>query len=603
MEQQQPSRVGRRLAAIVAADVAGYSRLMGLDEVGTARTLREHRAVTDALVAKHGGRLVKSTGDGVLLEFPSVVDAVECAVAVQAVMAERNEGLPADRRMLFRIGINLGDILIEGDDILGDGVNVAARLEGIAEPGGICISSSAYDQVRGKVAVEFADLGEQSLKNIARPMRAYAVKSSWRGIVAADVLSSHPETREPLPLPDKPSIAVLPFQNMSADPEQEYFADGVVEDIITALSRFKSLFVIARNSSFAYKGKSPDIRQVGRDLGVRYVLEGSVRRAANRLRISAQLIDTQSGAHIWADRFEGSPQDVFELQDDVTEKVVVAIAPRLERAEITRALRRSSGNTDAYDCYLKGLSCLTHIEQALDLFSRAIALDPDFASAYGMAMFCHANRVGWGLTADVARERDEITRLWQIVARVGNDDGVALAQAGWAVAYILRDLSSAKGLIDRAIELNPNLASAWNSNGWVNLWLGSPTIASEQLHRAYRLDPSPTSGSTFTGLAHACFFLDQYEEALVHAEQMLRRNPDAHPGLRIGAASAAFAGRTDLAHHLGARLQAIDPTFGISRLREYLGPYQRPEFVEKYAEGLRLAGLPEVSVATTTRPQ
>ena len=499
MEQQQPSRVGRRLAAIVAADVAGYSRLMGLDEVGTARTLREHRAVTDALVAKHGKRLVKSTGDGVLLEFPSVVDAVECAVAVQAVMAERNEGLPADRRMLFRIGINLGDILIEGDDILGDGVNVAARLEGIAEPGGICISSSAYDQVRGKVAVEFADLGEQSLKNIARPMRAYAVKSSWRGIVAADVLSSHPETREPLPLPDKPSIAVLPFQNMSADPEQEYFADGVVEDIITALSRFKSLFVIARNSSFAYKGKSPDIRQVGRDLGVRYVLEGSVRRAANRLRISAQLIDTQSGAHIWADRFEGSPQDVFELQDDVTEKVVVAIAPRLERAEITRALRRSSGNTDAYDCYLKGLSCLTHIEQALDLFSRAIALDPDFASAYGMAMFCHANRVGWGLTADVARERDEITRLWQIVARVGNDDGVALAQAGWAVAYILRDLSSAKGLIDRAIELNPNLASAWNSNGWVNLWLGSPTIASEQLHRAYRLDPSPTSGSTFTG--------------------------------------------------------------------------------------------------------
>jgi TolB-like protein len=425
----------------------------------------------------------------------------------------------------------------------------------------------------------------------------------YLGTVASAVVTSHPDAKKPLPLPDKPSIAVLPFQNMSGDPEQEYFADGVVEDIITALSRFKSLFVIARNSSFAYKGKSPDIRQVGRDLGVRYVLEGSVRRAANRLRITAQLIDAQSGAHIWADRFEGSPQDVFELQDEVTEKVVVAIAPRLERAEITRALRRSSGNTDAYDCYSKGLSCVSHIEQALDLFSRATALDPDFASAYGMAMFCHANRVGWGLTEDIARARDEITRLWQIVARVGNDDGVALAQAGWAVAYMLRDLSSAKRLIDRAIELNPNLANAWNSNGWVNLWLGSPTIALEQLHRAYRLDPSPTSNSTFTGLAHACFFLDQYEEALVHAEQVLRRNPDAHPGLRIGAASAAFARRTDLAHQLAARLQAVDPAFCISRLREYLGPYQRPEFVEKYAEGLRLAGLPEISVATTTRPQ
>src|ERR1700746_2298161 len=275
MKQKQPARVGRRLAAIVAADVAGYSRLMGLDEVGTARTLREHRKVTDALVAKHGGRLVKTTGDGMLLEFPSVVDAVECAVAVQALRAQRNEGIPQDRRMLYRIGINLGDILIEGDDILGDGVNVAARLEGIAEPGGICISSSAYEQVRGKVAVEFTDLGEQTLKNIDRPVRAYAAKS-WaeRGLPP-----SCPEPQNQLPLPEKPSIAVLPFQNMSGDPEQEYFSDGTVEDIITALSRFKSLFVIARNSSFTYKGKPVDIKQVGRELGVRYVLEGSVRKA------------------------------------------------------------------------------------------------------------------------------------------------------------------------------------------------------------------------------------------------------------------------------------------------------------------------------------
>jgi class 3 adenylate cyclase len=273
MKQKQPARVGRRLAAIVAADVAGYSRLMGLDEVGTARTLREHRKVTDALVAKHGGRLVKTTGDGVLLESPSVVDAVECAVAVQAAMAQRNEGIPQDRRMLFRIGINLGDILIEGDDILGDGVNVAARLEGIAEPGGICVSSSAYDQVRGKVPVDFTDLGEQTLKNIDRPVRVYAAKSREQlGMVAPGVLPSRPEVQQPLPLPDKPSIAVLPFQNMSGDPEQEYFSDGMVEDIITALSRFKSLFVIARNSSFTYKGKAVDVKQVGRELGVRQAI-------------------------------------------------------------------------------------------------------------------------------------------------------------------------------------------------------------------------------------------------------------------------------------------------------------------------------------------
>src|SRR5262245_49077215 len=301
MKQKQPARVGRRLAAIVAADVAGYSRLMGLDEVGTARTLREHREVTDALVAKHDGRIVKTTGDGVLLEFPSVVDAVECAVAAQEVMDQRNEGVPVDRRMLFRIGINLGDILIEGDDILGDGVNIAARLEGIAEPGGICISASAYDQVRGKVAVEFADLGEQRLKNIERPVHVYAIRSHSP---SASMLASQPDAPAPLPLPDKPSSAVLPFENLSGDPEQEYFADGMVEEIITALSRFKWLFVIARNSSFTFKGKAIDIKEVGRRLGVRYILEGSVRKAAGKVRITGQLIDAVTGAHIWADRFE-----------------------------------------------------------------------------------------------------------------------------------------------------------------------------------------------------------------------------------------------------------------------------------------------------------
>jgi adenylate cyclase len=319
---------------------------MGADEVGTARALREHRVVTDALVAKHGGRLVKTTGDGVLLEFPSVVDAVECAVAVQAVMAQRNEGVPQDRRMLFRIGINLGDILIDGDDILGDGVNIAARLKGNAEPGGICISSSAYDQVRGKVEVEFADLGDQTLKNIARPVRVYAAKSSEHlGMVGAGVLPSRPEAQKPLPLPDKPSIAVLPFQNMSGDPEQEYFADGMVEEIITALSRFKSLFVIARNSSFTYKGKAVNVKQVWHELGVRYVLEGSVRKAPGKVRITGQLVDAVTGAHIWADRFERDLTDVFALQDEVTVAVVSAIQPKLSYFKRKLKWRRGGGRT------------------------------------------------------------------------------------------------------------------------------------------------------------------------------------------------------------------------------------------------------------------
>ena len=312
MEHEQPARVGRRLAAIVAADVAGYSRLMGLDEVGTARTLREHRAVTDALVAKHGGRLVKTTGDGVLLEFPSVVDAVECAVAVQAVMAQRNEGVPVDRRMLFRIGINLGDILIEGDDILGDGVNIAARLEGIAEPGGICISSSAYDQVRGKVAVEFTDLGEQSLKNIALPVRAYAVASNVLGPAGSCRMDAQQQISAP-----RLSIVVLPFANIGGDPEQEYFVDGVTESLTTDLSRINGAFVIARNTAFTFKGKAVDVKKLGRELNVRYVLEGAVQRGGNRLRLNVQLIDAETGNHLWAERFDKPIADLFDMQDEI----------------------------------------------------------------------------------------------------------------------------------------------------------------------------------------------------------------------------------------------------------------------------------------------
>jgi TolB-like protein len=339
------SGVERRLTAILAADVAGYSRLMSADEAGTALALREHRAAIDPVVAGHGGRIVKTTGDGVLLEFPSIVGAVECAVAVQMLMAERNEDVPDDRRMLFRMGINLGDVLIQDDDMLGDGVNIAARLESIAEPGGIYISDDAYRQVRGKLNVTFEDLGDQQLKNIERPLRTYRVP-----------LKGVPRPKPALPLPDKPSIAVLPFQNMSGDPEQDYFADGIVEDIITALSRFGNLFVIARNSSFTYKGRAVDVKQVGRELGVRYLVEGSVRKVANRVRITAQLIDASIGAHLWADRFDAAFEEIFALQDQITENVVGAIAPKLEQAEIERAKHKPTQNLDAYDYYLRGLA-------------------------------------------------------------------------------------------------------------------------------------------------------------------------------------------------------------------------------------------------------
>ena len=591
-----PMAVNRRLVAVFAADVEGYSRLMGADEVGTLKRLTERRAILDRLIGDHGGRIANTAGDSVLAEFASAVQAVQCAVDAQTALAEVNASVAPDRRISFRIGVHVGDVIVRAGDLFGEGVNIAARLQTLANPGGVCISGETYDQVRKVLPITFTDLGAQHVKKIQEPIRSYHVGARNEASAPAHVA----EAENLPPIPDKPSIAVLPFQNISGDPEQQYFADGMAEDITTALSRFKSLFVIARNSSFSYKGKAIDVKRVGRELGVRYVLEGSVRKAGSRLRIAAQLIDAASGAHIWAERFDGALEDVFEFQDEVTEKVVGAIAPRVERAEMVRAWRRPPSNTDAYDCYLRGLACLSPmtvdgLEQALGLFTKASALDPAYASAYGMAMHCHAHRFDLLLAEadDIAHRRSEISRLWPIVARIGQDDGVALGEAAWAVAYLLQDLSSARQLIDRALELNPNLASAWAISGWLNTWQGHPDLAIEHLGRAQRLDPGSLRLTSFAAMAHARFFLGEYVKALSLAEEMLRHSPDAHVCLRIGAASAAFADRIDTAHGLAARLQVIDPAFAVSRLREYLGPYQKSAFVEKYAEGLRLAGLPE----------
>jgi adenylate cyclase len=378
-------RVERRLAAILAADVAGYSRLMGSDEVGTLGALKSlRREVVDPAIASHKGRIVKTTGDGMLVEFASAFDAVTCAMQVQGKMAERNGSSDA-QKITFRIGINVGDIIIDGDDIFGDGVNLAARVENECVPGGVCLSGSAFDQVRGKTCFVFDDLGERALKNIDLPVRLYAARVATASLTAG--AKSSAEGQKPLPLPDKPSIAVLPFQNMSGDPEQEYFADGMVEEIITALSRNKQLFVIARNSSFTFKGKAVDIKQVARDLGVRYVLEGSVRKSGNRIRITGQLIDAASGAHLWADRYDGAPEDVFDLQDQVAASVVGAIDPSMTRAEIERVSRKPLGSLEAYDYWLRGRAAhwqytRESIDQAIGLYEEAIKLDPQFALAH-----------------------------------------------------------------------------------------------------------------------------------------------------------------------------------------------------------------------------
>ena len=402
-----------------------------------------------------------------------------------------------------------------------------------------------------------------------------------------------------LALPDKPSIAVLPFTNMSSDPEQEYFADGMVDDIITALSHFKALFVIARNSSFTYKGRAVDVKQVGRELGVRYVLEGSVRKAANRVRITGQLVDTATGAHLWADRFDGGLGDVFDLQDRVTESVVGAIAPAVEKAEIERAKRKPTESLDAYALYLRGLARFYQFasrqanDEALRLFNSAIELDPDFASAYGRAASCYVCAKADGWISDTANEIAEVTRLAQRAVELGKDDAIALAASGYALAYVVRDLGVGAALIDRALVLNSNLAEAWSCGGWVKNWLGEPEAAIERFARAMRLSPlDPSVTGMRAGTAHAHFLLGRYDEAASWAAMALQDNPDFQAGLRIAAASNAMAGRPEQAHKAVARLRQLNPALRVSTLKNVLGPYRRADDLSRYEEGLRRAGLP-----------
>jgi adenylate cyclase len=593
----------RKLAAILAADMVGYSRLTGADEDRTLARLRALRSdLIDPTISVHRGRVVKRTGDGTLVEFRSVVDAVRCAVEVQNAMVERNAGVPPDRRIEFRIGIHLGDVVEESDgDLMGDGVNIAARLEGLAAPGTICLSEDAYRQVKARLDLLVSDLGQIQLKNIAEPIRIYSLEVGGTGKTKpgplADVVRPA-SLGQPSALPDKPSIAVLPFTNMSGEPEQEYFVDGMVEDIITALSRFNQLFVIARNSSFTYKGRAVDLKQVGRELGVRYVLEGSVRKAGNRVRITGQLIDASTGAHLWAHRFDGELANIFDLQDQVTASVVGAIAPRIEQAEIERAKRKSTESLDAYDYYLRGMAAFhqfsnTSNTEALTLFGQACKLDPGFAAAYGMSARCHLQRIGFGWASEREHVVAETTRLARLAAALGKDDAVALSAAGFALVIVVGEIQDGDALIDRALALNPNLAWAWHFSGLAKALLGQPELAIERAQRAMRLSPQdPQKFGMFIAMAWAHFFAGRYDEAQSWAETGLREQPNFFLAACIAAASAAFAERIDETKKAMTRVRELNPALRLSNLKDLL-PIHRPQDFERLREGMKLAGLPE----------
>jgi adenylate cyclase len=588
MEPAGPKRVERRLAAILAADVAGYSRLMGEDEEGTLAALKAiRRELGDPKIAEHRGRIVKTTGDGLLVEFASVVDAVRCAVEVQRALADRNADVPAEKRIEFRIGIHQGDIIVEDGDIFGDGVNLAARLEGLAEPGGICVSGRVHADAVGKVDAAFDDLGEQSLKNIARPLRVYRVRLGE--VSATDTPAAA------LALPDKPSIAVLPFANMSGDPEQEYFADGMVEEIITALSRIRWLFVIARNSSFTYKGRAVDVKQVSRELGVRYVLEGSVRKGGNRVRITAQLIDATSGAHLWADRFDGLLEEVFELQDKVAISVAGVIEPTLRQSEIERARRKRPDSLDAYDLYLRALpdafaAMPEDADKALALLGKAIELEPDFAAAHAIIAFCHEQRYLRG----GMHEETRIAALRHArLAIAAGDDAAALATAGFVVAVCGRDYEAALAAFDRSFALSSSSALALGFSSIVRAWNGDDAIAVEHAQRAIRLSPfDPQRNLPYVGLAYAHFAAGRFEETVAAASLATQSNPRFTVPIILHAAALGSLDRKEDAKTVVQRLIELVP--GITVATAILSArYVNPENIAALENGLRRAGLPE----------
>jgi TolB-like protein/class 3 adenylate cyclase/tetratricopeptide (TPR) repeat protein len=593
--------VERRLAAVLAADVAGYSRLMGRDEEATLAQLKSFRkALVDPAITTHRGRIVKTTGDGMLVEFASAVEAARCAVEVQRGMARQNADVPQDFRIEFRIGIHVGDIIIDDDDIFGDGVNIAARLEGLAEPGGVCISDDAQRQIRGKVDFAFDDMGPQTLKNIAQSMRAWRMRD---GSASASALPKDASAGfgQALALPEKPSIAVLPFQNMSGDPEQEYFADGMVEEITTAIARLPWLFVIARNSSFTYKGKAVDVKQVGRELGVRYVLEGSVRKGGNRVRITGQLIDTTTGAHIWADRIDGSLEDVFELQDQVASSVVGAIEPKLRLSEIDRATRKPTASLDAYDLFLRALAQAhkmtpESLTEAIALSHKALQLDSSYAAAAGLAAWCRGIQRGQGWVLPAGPEDAEGILLGRIAIEFGANDPDALWMAAYGLAIATFDLTIALSALDRALVLNPNSAHAWGTKALVESFRGDAraAVAVEASNRAIRLSPlDPLSYIYKFAGALAYLGAGQYQEAMGWIDDALREQPRFHASFRVKVALCGLLGQSEEGRDWLVRLLDLQPGLTITAWLKHAATFLAPGTRERMVKGFRKAGLPE----------
>jgi TolB-like protein len=579
----------RKLAAILVADIVGYSRLAGADEdriLARLRTLRSD--LIDPTVAVHHGRFVKRTGDGAIIEFRSVVDAVRCAIEVQNGMAERNAGLADDRRIDFRVGIHLGDVVEEDDaDLMGDGVNIAARLEGVAKPGGIALSEDAYRQVKARLDLKVSDLGPMQLKNIVEPVHVYSIE-----------VGPSPERPAPaarLALPDKPSIAVLPFQNMSGDPEQEYFADGMVEDIITGLSRIKWLFVIARNSSFIYKGKAIDVRQAGRELGVRYILEGGVRKAGQRLRVTAQLVEAETGVHLWADKFDGELKDVFELQDQITESVVGVVEPSLRKSEIERSRRKRPDSLEAYDLFLRALPYLTVLSpatlpMAAQYLKDALNLEPDYATAHAHLAWCHQIGVHHG-GLDRA-DKTEGLRHARMATTAEVDDATALAVGALVIGLLAHDWDAAFNAIERAVSVNASSSAAYYLGAFLYGINARSVTAASYAHQALRLSPfDPLAYHAYLALTFAAIQEERYDEAAAHGAKLAQISPNLGGHVICYAVALALAGRMEEARLVCARAREIEPAISISQARSITGG--ATNLGEKWERAYRLLGVPE----------
>ncbi len=585
-------RVQRRLAAILVADVVGYSRLIEADEEDTRARLRSLLAeLIEPRIAADGGRIVKTTGDGILVEFPSAVDAVRNALVIQGAMRERNRDVAEDRKIEFRVGINLGDVIVEGDDIHGDGVNVAARLEGMCGPGEVYVSGSVHDQVAGKLTAAFDNLGEHIVKNIAKHVQIYRVRAD------IDESTSEVEAVTSLPLPDKPSIAVLPFENMSGDPEQEYFADGIAEDILTGLSRFRWFFVIARNSTFTYKGRAVDVKKAARELGVQYVLEGSVRKAANRLRITAQLIDALTGRHVWAERYDRDLEDIFAVQDEITQSIVSSVAPEFLSAEIQRVQRKEVRNLDAWGCFVRANAHHSRfteqdVTEAQRLLGMAIELDPAHAQAFCLLAFTHLLRVQFGWSNSPDRSIQEAAKAAEIAAVIDDRDAWAHTALGM-VDLISRRYDDAIRRLEGAITLNPNLANAHGGLGQALALSGEFESADGHIQRAIRLSPmDPFLVYWFAHLGLAAFVAERYEDAVEWAAKTIHQNPRFPGGHRLIAASFGQLGKKREARASVEELLRLIPGMRPDDVRKQV-PFRKTADMERYVQGLRKAGLPD----------